>query len=1107
MLKKPFANGAGLGLGILTFFSGSSLLLAGNYQNAVLKLQPSFYYQLNETSTDGGAVDSTGNAAAPGEFNGDYGNGPEVGGPGPLVVFNPDDPDGTPVPGVGGESNLAHYSNNAGHITLGDGNLYAASSMSIAFFLKAGTAQGGDRVFTNNIEDPTKSFQVVVGNDGLVLAIDPNNSGEEAERTLFLEDNSGPDRRLINPESGWFHVIATVEGATPAERAASFRLWINGVDRTENLQPNVTGWGIDTGLAKIGGRRDDPADSTTHSGAQDEVAIWLNRVLTDAEAQALWAAATNGNTSLPPFQAVWQFDGDAKDSSGNGNDGELVDAEFSTDVPRNAGGRSLQLEGGAHVLVEHAESLNITDAITIAAWVKPVGEVEWDGIIAKNPSDGSTSNHAGNYELRIENGDRYLHFLHQQGGANDTAFHQGQESIIAPDVWTHVAVTADTASGDVNFYIDGELSQILEGIITIDEFPTNENPLYIGSRADLFTAFDGLLDEIVLANKVLDADQIALLFSAGIARNAGEVTIESLGTGAESLVGGDLTDPEDDGLDEAGAAGDPSWNWASIDSDDEPDFEGAEMAFNVFDNKLGGGNDKWCCTDATEDNPRHITVGFAEAIRLEYFTVSSANDVPDRDPTIWEIQGSNTAIDAEDFETIYRYEDEVAIWTERLEVVKFTLGIPSKPFKFIRYIAFSTPADLHQLGEIEYFGAPGALEDFDGDGMSDDFEVASGLNPRDASDAALDKDGDGLTNLQEFTKRTDVNKADTDDDGLKDSIETDTGIWVSATDTGTSPLKPDSDRDKLPDGVETNTKTFVSATDTGTDPNKKDTDGDGAGDGLEVSGGFNPLDPSSVPSVVRAGGVFTITHVYMNGEGTINDAVTAEDVTSDESDIGERITVEAPFIHFHDDVAPPIFVDESRPYPLWGDEGDGSSFGNREDFAVRATGQINILKGGTISFICNSDDGFVLRIDGEPVGEAGNRGRSNTLMEVELTVGVHDLEFIHWERGGGAGVSLFVYRGIDTATALNADEWELLGATGGGSGTFQITDVAVEGDKLVFSWNSRGGESFTIETATDLQEWEEVTDGHPSGGDTTSFELELDAPKPQVLYVRVKREG
>ena len=121
---------------------------------------------------------------------------------------------------------------------------------------------------------------------------------------------------------------------------------------------------------------------------------------------------------------------------------------------------------------------------------------------------------------------------------------------------------------------------------------------------------------------------------------------EVLGTGTESLIGGDLTDPEDDGEPES----DSGYN-AIFSANEEPGFGGGEFAFNVFDNRLGPSNDKWCCGagGGIPEEGLHVTAEFEEAYGLTHFTVSSANDVPARDPTVWEIQGSN---DGEDFTTI-----------------------------------------------------------------------------------------------------------------------------------------------------------------------------------------------------------------------------------------------------------------------------------------------------------------------------------------------------------------------------------------------------------------------------------------------------------------------
>jgi hypothetical protein len=83
---------------------------------------------------------------------------------------------------------------------------------------------------------------------------------------------------------------------------------------------------------------------------------------------------------------------------------------------------------------------------------------------------------------------------------------------------------------------------------------------------------------------------------------------------------------------------------------------------------------------------------------------------------------------------------------------------------------------------------------------------------------------------------------DQDADGLTDSVETNTGTYVSANNTGTNPSNPDSDNDGLSDGQEVNTY--------GTNPLLTDTDGDGAPDGVEVTAGTNPKQNSSLPKPV-----------------------------------------------------------------------------------------------------------------------------------------------------------------------------------------------------------------------------------------------------------------
>jgi hypothetical protein len=57
--------------------------------------------------------------------------------------------------------------------------------------------------------------------------------------------------------------------------------------------------------------------------------------------------------------------------------------------------------------------------------------------------------------------------------------------------------------------------------------------------------------------------------------------------------------------------------------------------------------------------------------------------------------------------------------------------------------------DIQQVGGLpEYNGTP--YTDSDNDGIPDDWEIKYGLNPNDPTDALLDMNGDGYTNIEKY---------------------------------------------------------------------------------------------------------------------------------------------------------------------------------------------------------------------------------------------------------------------------------------------------------------------------------------------------------------------
>ncbi|HTF97359.1 MAG TPA: PQQ-binding-like beta-propeller repeat protein [Cellvibrio sp.] len=131
--------------------------------------------------------------------------------------------------------------------------------------------------------------------------------------------------------------------------------------------------------------------------------------------------------------------------------------------------------------------------------------------------------------------------------------------------------------------------------------------------------------------------------------------------------------------------------------------------------------------------------------------------------------------------------------------------------------------------------------DRDGDEIPDWYERRYGLDRENADDASRDLDGDGLTNLQEFTAGSYANNPDSDADGLSDEEEVHTHH--------TNPVSADTDMDDLVDYWEINN----SLDPRDPDNRDQDLDGDGISNYMEYLADTDPTNALSLPPIFVPG--------------------------------------------------------------------------------------------------------------------------------------------------------------------------------------------------------------------------------------------------------------
>jgi len=422
-------------------------------------------------------------------------------------------------------------------------------------------------------------------------------------------------------------------------------------------------------------------------------------------------------------------------------------------------------------------------------------------------------------------------------------------------------------------------------------------------------------------------------------------------------------------------------------------------------------------------------------------------------------------------------------------------------------------------------------EDTDMDMLRDDWEVANNLSPFDDGSvdvdqgAAGDPDKDGSPNSEEQTRLTDPQDDDSDDDNLKDGVETNDGNFVDANATGTDPLDADSDDDTLQDDVEDGSGVFTDNDNTGTNPNLSDTDGDFFRDDWEIANGLDPHVGDA--NLLEAGGI-GINFGAGRADATLNPGDTAG-VFAQPNWNNLVSPLGGPQV-LNDDlgVASGASVD-------WNLDEEWSVAGPAADSnGVLLTGWFSANNGGAPNTIDVSDipyavydlllyfnhdranentevsetnEAFPMFVTRENNTNIANPVIFAQQVESSLDVPTESGNFVIFQNLSGPNLNLVLSggEGADQRNPLTGIQI----INRGGSGDIVITDVVPDLDngRAEITFTSVSGRKYAIDRSSDLspEGWLELDDEIVATGDTTSYlDLGLDFEVHPKRFYRVR---
>ena len=197
----------------------------------------------------------------------------------------------------------------------------------------------------------------------------------------------------------------------------------------------------------------------------------------------------------PSTVAYLPLDGDAHDESAYGNDGTAIGDPVATANRFDAPGAALLFDGvDDQIIVPDAPSLDLEQAVTLAAWIRPAPTGN-HYVVGKINLTGSGFLYALDYLLGAASG----RFRDAQGAAGQATGYLP----IEPEEWQLLVFTWD--GQDMVCYIDGVVEGHFERTGTT--IGTNDGDVEIGSYED--ARYRGAIDEVLIMNRALSFREVA----------------------------------------------------------------------------------------------------------------------------------------------------------------------------------------------------------------------------------------------------------------------------------------------------------------------------------------------------------------------------------------------------------------------------------------------------------------------------------------------------------------------------------------------------------------------------------------------------------------------